>query len=175
MMAEVGGIVKVSGSRIATPLAPPRPGSTPMMTPSRMPTSIKARLYQDERDLEAADQRGNLFHDRSPFPSFPRAAGRAYVLPAASLGSFCARWYTMCQLQRSVQYGIVGTDMSPCVACDVIAVDGLPTDEALAYGIPNACRARQRGVWYTKTSCNATVEVRRGRHPAEDRARSAKA
>ena len=45
MMAEVGGIVKVSGSRIATPFAPPRPGSTPMITPSRIPTSINARLY----------------------------------------------------------------------------------------------------------------------------------
>ncbi len=52
MMAEVGGIVKVSGSRIATPLAPPRPGSTPMITPSRMPTSIKARLYQDNATLK---------------------------------------------------------------------------------------------------------------------------
>ena len=31
MIAEVGDIEKVSGSRIATPLAPPSPGSTPMM------------------------------------------------------------------------------------------------------------------------------------------------
>src|SRR6476660_968141 len=52
MMAEVGGIVKVSGSRMATPLAPPRPGSTPMITPSRMPTSIRARLYQDRATLK---------------------------------------------------------------------------------------------------------------------------
>ena len=40
MIAEVGDIENVSGSRIATPLAPPRPGSTPMTTPSRMPTII---------------------------------------------------------------------------------------------------------------------------------------
>ena len=33
MIAEVGDIAKVSGSRIATPLAPPRPGSTPISTP----------------------------------------------------------------------------------------------------------------------------------------------
>jgi hypothetical protein len=39
-MAEVGDIVKVSGSRIATPLAPPRPGSTPISTPRMMPTNI---------------------------------------------------------------------------------------------------------------------------------------
>src|SRR5215475_8301742 len=32
MMADVGGMVNVSGNRIATPLAPPNPGSTPMMT-----------------------------------------------------------------------------------------------------------------------------------------------
>src|SRR5215217_5950477 len=36
MIAEVGDIENVSGSRIATPLAPPRPGSTPMITPSAL-------------------------------------------------------------------------------------------------------------------------------------------
>src|SRR5690242_17812166 len=51
MIAEVCppgvcAIEKVSGRRIATPLAPPRPGSTPMITPSRMPTSISARLVR---------------------------------------------------------------------------------------------------------------------------------
>src|SRR6188768_4128017 len=40
MIAEVGDMPKVSGSRMATPLAPPSPGSTPMITPSRMPTII---------------------------------------------------------------------------------------------------------------------------------------
>ena len=42
--ADVGGIEKVSGSRIAMPLAPPSPGSTPMMTPSVTPTNISSRL-----------------------------------------------------------------------------------------------------------------------------------
>src|SRR4029450_13097590 len=46
MIADVGGIENVSGSRMATPLAPPRPGSTPMSTPSRMPTSMKTRFFQ---------------------------------------------------------------------------------------------------------------------------------
>src|SRR3981081_968620 len=41
---EVGDIENVNGSRIATPLAPPRPGSTPIMTPSMIPTSITRRL-----------------------------------------------------------------------------------------------------------------------------------
>src|SRR6478735_5366125 len=40
-IAEVGDMVKVSGSRIATPLAPPRPGNTPISTPSVMPTNIR--------------------------------------------------------------------------------------------------------------------------------------
>jgi hypothetical protein len=44
MIAEVGDIENVSGSRIATPLAPPSPGRTPMMTPSMIPTSITIRL-----------------------------------------------------------------------------------------------------------------------------------
>ena len=44
MMADVGDMPKVRGSRIAMPLAPPRPGKTPMITPSRMPTTISSRL-----------------------------------------------------------------------------------------------------------------------------------
>src|SRR5215510_14543512 len=44
MIAEVGGIVNVSGSRIATPFAPPRPGSTPMITPRITPTNISIKL-----------------------------------------------------------------------------------------------------------------------------------
>src|SRR5690349_1127816 len=45
-MAEVGSIVKVSGSRIATPLGPPRPGSTPTKMPSTSPTIISASVFQ---------------------------------------------------------------------------------------------------------------------------------
>ncbi len=40
MIAEVGDMVNVSGSRMATPLAPPSPGSTPISTPRVMPTSM---------------------------------------------------------------------------------------------------------------------------------------
>src|SRR4051794_18288328 len=46
MMADVGDIENVSGSRMATPLAPPSPGSTPISTPSRMPTSMNTRFFQ---------------------------------------------------------------------------------------------------------------------------------
>src|SRR5207249_7398596 len=45
MMAEVGDIENVSGSRIATPVAPPSPGRTPISTPSRMPTSMNSRFF----------------------------------------------------------------------------------------------------------------------------------
>src|ERR1700761_260945 len=44
-IAEVGSIVKVSGSRIATPLGPPRPGSTPTKMPSTRPTIISAMIF----------------------------------------------------------------------------------------------------------------------------------
>src|SRR6188474_2011752 len=46
MIADVGFIENVSGSRIATPLAPPSPGSTPISTPSRMPISMNSRFFQ---------------------------------------------------------------------------------------------------------------------------------
>src|SRR6201985_2990421 len=44
-MAEVGSMVKVSGNRIATPLGPPRPGSTPTKMPSTSPTIISAMIF----------------------------------------------------------------------------------------------------------------------------------
>ena len=45
MIADVGGIENVSGSRIATPFAPPSPGSTPISTPSRMPTNMNSTFF----------------------------------------------------------------------------------------------------------------------------------
>ena len=68
MIAEVGGMLKVSGSRIATPLAPPRPGSTPMITPSTMPIEHVEQVLPAQDDGEAAEQIANAFH-RSPVPS----------------------------------------------------------------------------------------------------------
>src|SRR5258706_7115765 len=38
---------KVSGSRMATPFAPPRPGSTPMMTPRITPANIRTIFFSD--------------------------------------------------------------------------------------------------------------------------------
>src|SRR5918993_81369 len=48
-IAEVGSMVKVSGSRIATPFGPPRPGSTPTKMPSTRPTIISAMVFQVSR------------------------------------------------------------------------------------------------------------------------------
>src|ERR1700751_1231065 len=45
-IADVGSIVKVSGSRIATPFGPPSPGSTPTKMPSTSPTIISASVFQ---------------------------------------------------------------------------------------------------------------------------------
>ena len=44
-IAEVGSIVNVSGSRIATPLGPPRPGSTPTKMPSTSPSIISSSVF----------------------------------------------------------------------------------------------------------------------------------
>src|SRR2546423_12030441 len=51
-MAAVGSIVNVSGSRIATPLGPPRPGSTPTKMPSVSPTIMRARIFQVSNTLK---------------------------------------------------------------------------------------------------------------------------
>src|SRR6516162_8963038 len=45
-MADVGSMVKVSGSRIATPFGPPSPGNTPTKMPSTRPTIISASVFQ---------------------------------------------------------------------------------------------------------------------------------
>ena len=44
MIAEVGDMVKVKGSKMAMPLAPPSPGNTPIMTPRITPININMTL-----------------------------------------------------------------------------------------------------------------------------------
>src|ERR1700737_21864 len=48
-IAEVGSMVKVRGSRIATPFGPPRPGNTPTKMPSTSPTIIRASIFHVSR------------------------------------------------------------------------------------------------------------------------------
>src|ERR1700729_3250893 len=56
-IAEVGSMVKVSGSRIATPLGPPSPGSTPTKTPSTRPTIIRASVFHVIRTTKPCSNR----------------------------------------------------------------------------------------------------------------------
>jgi hypothetical protein len=44
MIAAVGPMLKVTGSRIAVPATGPMPGSTPISIPSRQPVSAKSRF-----------------------------------------------------------------------------------------------------------------------------------
>ena len=44
MTAEVGGSLKVTGMRMATPFAPPRPGKTPTKVPTKSPATSTVRL-----------------------------------------------------------------------------------------------------------------------------------
>ena len=39
-IAEVGDMVNVNGNKMATPLAPPKPGKTPISTPRMMPMNM---------------------------------------------------------------------------------------------------------------------------------------
>src|SRR5467141_3905452 len=48
-MADVGSMVKVRGSRIATPFGPPSPGSTPTKMPSTSPTIISSSVFHVSR------------------------------------------------------------------------------------------------------------------------------
>src|SRR6266567_8537011 len=64
-IAEVGSMVKVSGSRMATPFGPPSPGSTPTKMPSTSPTIISASVFQVSRTAK-------------PCSSRPKASMRTY-------------------------------------------------------------------------------------------------
>jgi hypothetical protein len=102
MIADVGGIENVNGSRIATPLAPPRPGSTPMMTPSRMPMHISSTLKGVKTTHEPLHERQDFFHEGSL---------TCYGLPDLQSGPCLRRhsgkrlagflWYTVCLLARA--------------------------------------------------------------------------
>ena len=89
MIAEVGDMPKVSGSRIATPLAPPRPGSTPIRTPSRMPITISIRL----NGWITTEKPWNRLAISSILRVFPRpdakaARRRGYSPKKSSIGPF---------------------------------------------------------------------------------------
>src|SRR5581483_7384436 len=76
MIAEVGGIVKVSGSRIAMPFAPPRPGSTPMMTPRLTPISMSSRLNGVSATAKPWNSAATSANCESPSPLVPEEEQR---------------------------------------------------------------------------------------------------
>src|SRR6476646_3069275 len=65
-MAEVGSMVKVSGSRIATPLGPPSPGSTPTKMPSTSPTIISRSVFQVRRTAKPCKRRPKASMNSDP-------------------------------------------------------------------------------------------------------------
>src|SRR4051794_14519182 len=80
-MAVVGSIEKVSGSRIATPFGPPRPGSTPTKMPRMRPTIMNASVFHVIRTVKPCRSRPKASiassyymteHDlfRKPVPTF---------------------------------------------------------------------------------------------------------
>src|SRR5215217_5433301 len=58
-IADVGSIVNVSGSRIATPFGPPSPGSTPTKMPSSNPSSMSARIFHVSSTAKPCARREN--------------------------------------------------------------------------------------------------------------------
>src|SRR5881397_415419 len=58
-VAEVGSIVNVSGSRMATPFGPPSPGSTPTKMPSTRPTIISKSVFHVRRTANPWSRRPN--------------------------------------------------------------------------------------------------------------------
>src|SRR6516225_11229562 len=82
-MAEVGSIVNVSGSRIATPFGPPSPGSTPTKTPSSSPTIISDSVFHVMRTANPCSRRPSASIARSsrlaPEQRFDRSLGHQDV------------------------------------------------------------------------------------------------
>src|SRR4030095_2801295 len=73
MIAEVGGMVEVGGKRMDTALAPPSPGSTPMMVPSMMPSTATNRL----NGVTATEKPRTRF--AKPMVQYPRQASSGHL------------------------------------------------------------------------------------------------
>src|SRR5215510_14827746 len=78
-MAEVGSIVKVSGSRMATPFGPPRPGNTPTKMPSTRPTIIRVSVFQVSRTANPSRSKPKASMGSIPKQGFYRALRHDHV------------------------------------------------------------------------------------------------
>src|SRR5476651_1460796 len=72
---------KVSGSRIATPLAPPRPGSTPMITPRITPANISTILVSESATAKPCIRDWICSISAQPQPGFERPLGQRNLEP----------------------------------------------------------------------------------------------
>src|SRR3972149_599859 len=77
MMAEVGGILKVTGMRMATPFAPPRPGKTPTMVPTKSPATNTRML----NGVRAIPRPATRLYNASMPPSPPRLEPEEILQP----------------------------------------------------------------------------------------------
>src|SRR5581483_505715 len=77
-IAEVGFIVNVSGSRIATPFGPPSPGSTPTKMPSTRPTIMSESVFAVSRTSKPWNSSPSA-STLEPQPGFERAFGHDHV------------------------------------------------------------------------------------------------
>src|SRR5689334_24378797 len=87
MMAEVAppgvcAMVKVSGSRMATPLAPPRPGSTPMITPRITPMNMNSRFFSENATAKPPARAWISATSAHPEQSFDGTLGQRHQKPA---------------------------------------------------------------------------------------------
>src|SRR5215213_7279043 len=86
MIAEVAppgccAMPKVSGSRMATPFAPPRPGSTPMITPRITPVNISARFFSDSATVKPCARAWISSTLVQPQQGFERPLGQRHLEP----------------------------------------------------------------------------------------------
>src|SRR6188474_1661177 len=86
MIAEVAppgvcAMPKVSGSRMATPFAPPRPGSTPMITPRITPVNISAMLVGVSATPKPCISAWISSMSVQPDPGFQRTLGQRHLEP----------------------------------------------------------------------------------------------
>src|SRR3989304_2461364 len=76
-MAEVGGMLKVTGMRMATPFAPPRPGKTPTMVPTKSPATNTRML----NGVRAIPRPATRLYNASMPPSPPRLEPEEILQP----------------------------------------------------------------------------------------------
>src|SRR3954471_16292225 len=87
MMAEVAppgvcAMLKVSGSRMATPLGPARPGSTPMITPRITAGNINSRVVNESATAQPWARAWISATSVQPEESFDGTLGQRHQEPA---------------------------------------------------------------------------------------------